>query len=410
MGFSVFYFCCKAWQFNKFKFPFFRAFLWGVLAVGSLLFAGFNSSRTSEKTVDKAVYKSFHPGAVWYDTDSVHINAHGGGMLFHEDTYYWFGEHKTAGVSGNTALVGIRCYSSQDLYNWKNEGIAFESADDPESEIVKGAVMERPKVIFNEATKKFVMWFHLELKGQGYSAARTGVAISDKVTGPYEYLRSFRPNAGTWPVDATEKMKAASFSESLEWWTPAWHEAVEQGLFVKRDFETGQMSRDMTLFVDDDGTAYHIHSSEENLTLHISKLSADYTSFTDRWTRIFPGGHNEAPALFKRKGKYYLITSGCTGWAPNAARSFVSDSIWGPWQQLGNPCVGDGAELTFHSQSTFVLPVNGKEDAFIFMADRWKPKNPIDGRYIWLPVEFQGDKPLLKWRDEWDLSVFNAKD
>ena len=381
-----------------------------LLVVEALILLSFVSCSSPSGSRKKSGYQNFHPGKTWYDADSVHINAHGGGILFHKGTYYWFGEHKTSGRGGNTALVGIRCYSSKDLYNWENEGVALASVDDPDSEIVKGAVMERPKVIYNKKTGKFVMWFHLELKGQGYSAARTGVAVSDNVTGPYKYLRSYRPNAGVWPMNAGEEMKTTGFSDSLKWWTPKWGRAVDDGLFVKRDFEKGQMSRDMNLFVDDDGTAYHIHSSEENLTLHISELSADYTSFTDRWTRLFPGGHNEAPALFKRKGKYYLITSGCTGWDPNAARSFVSDSIWGPWQQLGNPCVGDGAELTFQSQSTSVLPVNGKEDAFIFMADRWKPQNPIDGRYVWLPIEFQEDKPTLKWRDEWDLSVFNAND
>jgi hypothetical protein len=49
----------------------------------------------------------------------------------------------------------------------------------------------------------------------------------------------------------------------------------------------------------------------------------------------------------------------------------------------------------------------GREDAFIFAADRWRPKNPIDGRYVWLPVEFDGDIPRLRWHDEWDLSIFD---
>ena len=31
------------------------------------------------------------------------------------------------------------------------------------------------------------MWFHLELRGKGYKAARAGLAISDKVTGPYTF-------------------------------------------------------------------------------------------------------------------------------------------------------------------------------------------------------------------------------
>ena len=103
-----------------------------------------------------------------------------------------------------------------------------------------------------------------------------------------------------------------------------------------------------------------------------------------------------------------MIASGCSGWKPNAARSATADSMMGEWQSLGNPCRGtpEENEVTFMSQSTFVLPVIGKTDAFIFMADRWVPKNPIDGRYIWLPIEFEDRKPVIKWHDEWDLSVF----
>lgn len=352
------------------------------------------------------LYTSFHPGELWYDSDSTHINAHGGGVLFYEGSYYWFGEHKIAGRRGNSAQVGVSCYASKDLMNWQSQGIALKVETDTTSEITKGSVIERPKVIYNKKTGKFVMWFHLELKGQGYAAARTGLAVSDKVTGPYTYIKSFRPNAGIWPMEMTDHSTDISKYEGLEWWTPKWRQAVNDGLFVKRDFEKGQMARDMTLFVDEDGTAYHIYSSEENLTIHIAELTPDYMGFTGKWTRLYPGGHNEAPALFKHQGKYFLITSGCTGWDPNAARSFSATSIWGPWQSLGNPCVGEDANLTFHSQSTFVLPVQGKDGAFIFMADRWRPRNPIDGRYIWLPITFEGEKPILKFMENWNMSVF----
>ena len=56
---------------------------------------------------------------------------------------------------------------------------------------------------------------------------------------------------------------------------------------------------------------------------------------------------------------------------------------------------------TFEAQPTFVLPVAGKADAFIFMADRWCPENAIDGRYVWLPVEFRHGMPTVRWRDSW---------
>ena len=101
-----------------------------------------------------------------------------------------------------------------------------------------------------------------------------------------------------------------------------------------------------------------------------------------------------------------MITSGCTGWTPNEARMFSASSIWGPWTQHPNPCQGKDAELTFHSQSTYILPVQGKKDLFIYMGDRWIPSNPIDGRYIWLPIQFEKGFPVLKWLDQWTLDSF----
>jgi beta-xylosidase len=349
----------------------------------------------------------FQPGQIWTDNNGVHINAHGGGILYDSDTYYWFGEHKIAGSEGNKAQVGVHCYSSKDLYNWKDEGIALPvDTLNESSEITKGCVLERPKVVFNKKSGKYVMWFHLELKDRGYEAARCGVAVSDKVTGPYQYLRSYRPNANKWPMNATAKdTLIAEGGDSTLLKLPGKETAIA-GYFLRRDYPVGQMARDMTIFQDDD-KAYLIYASEENYTMNISELSDDYTLFTGRWYRLFPGGHNEAPAIFKVNGKYYLITSGCTGWAPNAARSAVASSIFGPWKELGNPCAGQDSALTFHSQSTYALKVQGKENAFIFMADRWMPENPINGRYIWLPIEFTQGKIILRWKDEWDMNFFN---
>jgi beta-glucanase (GH16 family) len=349
----------------------------------------------------------FRPGEKWVDTEGKPINAHGGGILFHEGRYYWFGEHK--GETSNSAWVGVTCYSSDNLYDWKYEGVALPVVSDENSDIAEGCIIERPKVIYSAKTGKFVMYFHLELKGQGYGAARVGIAVSDRVTGTYKFLKSGRPNAGRFPENMTETQRKATAqpADFEKWWTTEWRRAVDDGLFVRRDFAGGQMSRDMTLFTDDDGKAYHIYASEENLTLHIAELSDDRLSYTGKYVRVAPAGHNEAPAIFKKDGRYFMITSGCTGWEPNAARMFSANSIWGPWTEHPNPCTGDGANLTFHSQSTFILPVEGKKDAFIFMADRWTPKHPIDGRYVWLPVLFENGLPALKWSDEWDLTMFD---
>ena len=347
----------------------------------------------------------FRPGQLWPDNNGVHINAHAGGMLYHEGVYYWFGESRDRGTRG------VSCYSSKDLFNWKDEGLALAvQADNPTSVISRGNVIERPKVIYNRRTRKFVMWFHTELRGRSYDAAQTTVAQSDEATGPYAVVRSLRPDAGTWPLNMPAGQREGPIPQGvLQQTTKPWLDAALDGGIVRRDMKGGQMARDMNLFVDDDGTAYHIHASEENATLHISQLSDDYLSFSGKWVRALPGGHNEGPAVFKWKGKYYMITSGCTGWTPNAARSAVADSMLGEWRSLGNPVRGsqEQANNTFESQSTSVFAVEGEPGAFILMADRWRPQNHADGRYIWLPIQWDGDKPILKWMDEWSLQFFN---
>ena len=332
-----------------------------LLCLGALVFVGHSMAQPiPAKTIINTIPNTdFKPGALWMDDQGQYINVHGGGLLYHNKTYYWFGEKR-----GRRASEGVSVYSSKDLYNWRNEGLAFGPSPDPQSDIANGCLMERPKVIYNEKTKKYVMWFHLELKGKGYSAARAAVAVSDKVTGPYIYLNSFRPN--------------------------------------------GNMSRDMGLFVDDDGAAYHIYSSRENYDMRIVRLSEDYLSATTQDSLIF-SNHREGPALFKQGGKYYLITSGCTGWAPNEASLQESTSIFGPWKSLGNPMHGVNEALTFGGQSTYVLPIAGKKNAFIFIADRWNPKELNDSRYLWLPVQFKEGLPFIDWMDQWSLKFFAAK-
>ncbi len=365
----------------------------------------------------------FKSGEIWPDDKGIHINAHGGGVLFHDGAYYWFGEHKIEGTAGNSAQVGVHVYSSTDLLNWEDGGIALNVSDDPTSEITKGCILERPKVVFNERTGKFVMWFHLEhkdAKPRLYSTARSAVAVADEVTGPYTFLHSLRGTPGVWPLNYPEEKRnrfdtpddVFQSGEPEESTLPM----LRDGAAVNSCFYEGQMSRDQTVFIDDDGTAYHIAASEHNATLNIRELDSTYTAYTGKYIRVFPGRYHEAPAVFKRDGKYYMITSGCTGWTPNAARAAVADDIMGEWTELENPCVGFnpannlGPDKTFGGQSTFVLPVEGRVDAFIAMFDIWRPKNAIDGRYIWLPIEFNETGFTVPWKSEWDLSVFDEKE
>ena len=317
--------------------------------------------------------ESFRPQQVWNDKDGNPINAHGGGILYHEGVYYWYGEYKVgetflpAGATWEcyrTDVTGVSCYSSKDLLNWKFEGVVLKAVpDDPESDLHPSQVVERPKVIYNEKTKKFVMWMHTD--SPDYTKAEAGVAIADSPTGEFKYLGGFRPN--------------------------------------------DSMSRDQTLFVDDDGTAYQFSSSEENQTMHINRLTEDYTKPDGTYVRRFVGMAREAPAVFKYNGKYYMLSSGCTGWSPNQAEMAVADSIMGEWTVLGDPCTGPDAEKTFYGQSTYVISVQGKKDAYIACFDMWNKTDLENSKYIWLPimVDEQTDKLTIPWHEEWNMSVFD---
>lgn len=354
---------------------------------------------TNAQELGTEPYTEFYPGNLWFDTNGSIINAHGGGVIQHQGRYYWYGEHK--GERSNAGLVGVTCYSSSDLMNWVNEGVVFRVSDDPESPVTRGCILERPKVQYCPKTGKFVMYFHLELKGKGYAAANVGVAVADSPTGPFQFVRNSRVNAGIWPENMTEQQRNSKVSlKGLKGWTDEWLAAIKDGFYTRRDFAGGQMVRDMTLFVDDDGRCYHIYASEENLTLQIAELTDDFMNYTGRYVRVDAAGHNEAPAIFKRDGRYYMITSGCTGWAPNAARLLTADNIFGPWERHDNPCRGKDSELTFHGQSTYILPVGNQ---LIFMADRWNPQNPIDGRYLWLPIEWEEGLPVINFKKRWKL-------
>lgn len=308
-------------------------------------------------------------GAEWLDTDGNPINAHGGGILYHDSIYYWYGEYKGDSTYWNpkvpswecyrTEAGGVSCYSSKDLVNWKFEGVVLKpEMNDTTSDLHYSNVLERPKVIYNDQTKKFVMWLHVD--SHDYAKAAAGVAISDSPTGDFKYIESIRPN--------------------------------------------DQMSRDMTLFKDDDGKAYHIYSSEENRTLYISLLSDDYLKPAGKFTRNFIDQSREAPAVFKRNGKYYILSSGCTGWSPNQAEYAVADSLFGEWTVKGNPCSGTDADITFYGQSTHVLPVFGKNDAYVALFDKWNKTDLINSRYIWLPITFKENGDIdIAWEEKWAI-------
>ena len=296
---------------------------------------------------------TFHNSGFWNDVAGKRIEAHGGGFLKDGETWYWFGEDK----SGNSAnFKAVNCYASTDLVHWTFRK-AVVTRNTARELNTMDRIIERPKVIFNETTHQYVMWLHWE--GQNYAEAKAGVLTSETIDGPYMYRSSFQPN--------------------------------------------GNMSRDDNLFRDDDGKAYFVSAANENADLILYELSADYLTIARQITTLFRGGYREAPALFKANGRYYLITSGATGWDPNQAKYSTATAIQGPWSALQNL----GNATTFDTQSTYVIPVQGTQrTTYIYAGDRWQDPDLASSKYIWLPLTLDGMARLsLDYYADWQLDL-----
>ena len=290
------------------------------------------------------------------DTTGAVVHAHGGGVLKVGAFYYWFGENRNA----DNTFKAVSVYRSTDLKTWEFRNNALTQSSAAELQV---ANIERPKVIYNSTTGKFVMWMHKE-NGKDYNEARAAVAVSDTVDGNYTWQGSFRPPSGT-------------------------------------------TSRDQTLFTDDNGTAYQITATANNADLSIFRLNAAYTGYDALVANPWPGQFREAPALFKRNGVYFMLTSGTSGWNPNQQRYATATSITGPWTAMADA----GNATTYGSQTAFVLPVQGTSGtSYLYLGDRWG--NSIggtvnDSQYVWLPLTFPTNNTItLPWYPQ--LSIDTA--
>ncbi|WP_406177506.1 RICIN domain-containing protein [Streptomyces sp. NBC_00996] len=302
------------------------------------------------------------------------VDAHGGGMIKVGSYYYLFGENR----NDDNTFKAVSVYKSSNLKTWEWVGDALNQKSDPDLEI---ANIERPKVIYNDTTKKYVMWMHKEnglSYGPGYppatdySQSRAAVATSDTVDGPYTYLGSFRP----------KKLNGE---------------------------ETG--SRDQTLYKDEDtGIAYQVTATEGGKDLRIFQLNADYTGYEKEVANPWAGKSREAPALFKRDGVYFMLTSGSSYWNSNQqqyATSYSLSSGWSAMKDVGN-------QYGYGSQATYVQPVqdsSGNTTSYLFMGDdwagvSWDPKKVNDSKYVWLPLTFPNKTTMnLPWYPQVEIDT-----
>lgn len=349
------------------------------------------------------MYDAFHPGRPWLDTEGKRIQAHGGSVLFRDGVYYWYGENKekTDGTT-NIWTWGIRCYRSRDLYNWEDLGLIIPPApDDPQNPMYPEHKIDRPHILYNVKTGKYVCW--LKIMDDETQTQSMTIFQADDILGPYELVRT-----GFRPLD----MNAGDFD----------------------------------LAADADGKAYIIFE-KVHTDIIIADLTEDYLdvtgTFSSHFHHDFPPYSREAPAHFLRNGRHYLITSGTTGYFPNASEVAAASRWHGPYEILGDPHREDPTKTSFHSQICCVFPVHGHKDLYIAMADRWKPnhmqykyedyskafekafnpdfsgtvefdklpklpegqisENTSIADYVWLPLKFEDSGVFIDWMDEWKI-------
>lgn len=106
-----------------------------------------------------------------------HVQAHGAGVIKVDNSFYLIGEDKTNGSS----FQNVNCYRSEDLVQWTYVGALLSRTTS--GDLGPNRIVERPKVIYNNSTKKYVLWFHAD--SSNYGDAKVGVATADSVCGKY---------------------------------------------------------------------------------------------------------------------------------------------------------------------------------------------------------------------------------
>ncbi|PQE22970.1 Glycosyl hydrolase family 43 protein [Rutstroemia sp. NJR-2017a BBW] len=287
-------------------------------------------------------------------------------------TYYWVGENKLNG----SAFQSINCYSSTDLVNWKFQSylLTVQSSGD----LGPNRVVERPHIMYNSATSKYVMWMHID--SSSYGEAKAGVATSSSFT-----FTSAANCLRHQLITNIQRSKSAA-------WLPEQRPQRVQSFDVDVDADT-------------DGTGYLL-TEDVILTscsrfrangLRINKLSADYTSVVSA-TYLF--ADYEAPAIYKSGNTYFMFASHLSGWSPNDNVYCTATSLSGPWSAWST--FATSGTNTYSSQTAAVVNING---IVMYMGDRWQSSNLMTSTYVWLPLTISGTTATMANRVNWIINA-----
>jgi len=300
---------------------------------------------------DRKAYDAIYSGIPWLDDRGKVVSAHGANIVKDNDKYYLFGEYKTDSAN---IFNGFSCYSSTDLYNWKFERMTLPVQ--PAGKLGPNRVGERPKVMKCPKTGEYVMYMHVDTLG--YNDQFVGYATAKLITGPYQFQGPLLFNG-----------------KPIRKW-------------------------DMGTFQDTDGAGYVlIHGGE------IYKLDDDYKGIREQVNPNMTSGF-ESPTLFKKGGIYYFLGSDLTSWERNDNQYFTANSLKGPWTNRG--LFGPKGSLTWNSQCTFVLAIEGAKDTtFMYMGDRWSfPKQASSATYVWQPITVSDSSlSIPAYREAWKIDM-----
>lgn len=101
----------------------------------------------------------------------------------------------------------------------------------------------------------------------------------------------------------------------------------------------GHDSRDQSLFIDDDNTAYLLSATNTNKDINIYKLDESWTKPVTLVNTICKGLHRETPAIIKKDGEYYFFSSKASGWYPSQTMYTSTTDLAGEWtpiREIGN--------------------------------------------------------------------------
>lgn len=292
-------------------------------------------------------------GQMWMTNDNISVQAHAPGFLRVGDIWYMCGEDRSGWWNPDVNL-----YSSTDLVHWKFENkIVKNGVTTPE--LGHGRFIERPKLLYNEKTGKYVVWCHYE---QGnYGASEAACFECDSVNGNYHYVWSGRP------------------------------------LNVK--------SRDCNVFQDNDGAAYFISTTNENRDLGLFRLSEDYHGAVEH-TVLFAGNGREAPAIVRVGDRYFMLNSACSGWEPNQCKMSHTTKLTSGWSGLANV----GNYYAYDTQAAAILTIKGtKTTTYLYVGERWQDPGLPESKTIIFPISFDGTNCNFTYRERFDINFVTGE-